>query len=105
MSTNLDARELASLAAEAQYYGLIALQDSLQTTTKQLPSLTPKYEYRHILVTNHSWRDQEPALHKLYAVGLELMQSCITGLHNINEEDNNIDTEFMVLFLVLRRMK
>lgn len=97
----LEGQELASLAAEAQYYGLAALHESLQTASLQ-PSTGKScatYEYKHILDDYiHFRRDTESQLQTLYDAGWEPMQSCIGGASS----GGNMR---FPLFLVLRRLR
>lgn len=78
---NLERRELASLAAEAQYFGLVALQESLQAAADVTkPAAT--YDYKHgVFYHINMWNDDPPEgsedrkLHKLYDEGWEQMES------------------------------
>lgn len=93
--TNLEARELASLAAEAQYYGLVALQESLQAAA-DVTKPDAIYDYKHEMCHYSQWQDEELKLQKLYDKGWELMES------NVAPYSNN---GYLVIYVALRRMK
>ena len=78
--TNLEEWELANLAAEAQYYGLAALHESLQAAAKAAKPCT--YRYKHILSLPSELESKESQLQALYDEGWELMESSIAGTHN-----------------------
>ena len=76
--TNLEEWELANLAAEAQYYGLAALHESLQAAAKAAKPCT--YRYKHILCCENNLElVKESELQALYDEGWELMESSIAG--------------------------
>ena len=93
---NLEGRELASLAAEAQYYGLVALQESLQAAADGTkPDAT--YDYKHEVYyhgSNWSTSAEQLKLHKLYDEGWELMES--NAFYACN---------FCAIYVALRRLK
>ncbi len=78
--TNLEDWELANLAAEAQYYGLAALHESLQAAANATKPCT--YQYKHILCYE-KYLDiaKESELQALYDEGWELMGSSIAGTY------------------------
>ena len=79
MPTNLEEREVASLAAEAQYYGLDALHELLQAASSETTKQSTGYQYKHLLCDTTQWGQQEPDVHRLYEDGWELMESSIAA--------------------------
>ena len=76
--TNLEEWDLANLAAEAQYYGLAALHESLQAAANATKPRT--YRYKHMLChENNTELVNESKLQALYDEGWELMESSIAG--------------------------
>lgn len=95
--TNLEEGELANLAAEAQYYGLAALHESLQAAANAIKPHT--YTYKHVLSgQNNMELDRESELQALYDEGWELMESSMAGSRGSSYSD------YFVL-LVLRHLR
>ena len=94
--TNLEGWELANLAAEAQYYGLAALHESLQAAADATKSHA--YRYKHMLCCeSKSKLDRESELQALYDKGWELMESSVAGVGGSCGD--------LMIFLVLRHLR
>lgn len=93
--TNLEGRELASLAAEAQYYGLVALHESLQAASVTKPN--SMYEYKHEL--HYGWEDRaQKMMQNLYDEGWEPMDSNVAcSFHKMGGQS--------LIWIALRRPK
>ena len=80
--TNLEEWELANLAAEAQYYGLAALHESLKAAANA--TKPPTYQYKHIMLYREKFMGMvtEEQLQAFYDKGWELIESSIAGTNN-----------------------
>lgn len=78
LPADLGTHELARLAAEAQYYGLTSLHRLMQAADNGTKS-SREYKYKHVLINENSWRDEEQKVQQLYQEGWELMQTSIAG--------------------------
>ena len=93
--TNLEGWELANLAAEAQYYGLAALHESLQAAANAHKSRA--FQFKHMLCILINFElNRESELQALYDDGWELMESNLAGIRTTGNP---------LVLLVLRRMR
>ncbi len=93
--TNLEGWELANLATEAQYYGLVALHEILQAAATAITSRA--YQYKHMICYQRKGElNKESELQALYDKGWDLMQSSVAASSSTGD---------VVVFLVLRYLR